>query len=377
VNLSWQDNATNETGYEVRRGPVGSTVVAIATLQTNAQSYSDTNLPGDMIWEYVAAACNQQVCSTSDRVMGFTTPAAPTGLAVLLNDPGSQMFRLGWTDASAAETAFRIERLAPTTGLFAPVATLAAGTTQYDGTGTPNSTETYRVAACNPAGCAVSSTVTLVFAAGPPIAITQPTTTGTEMNGITDGNGELHDWWFEYYYDATFVDAFTTSPVSTTAGGLKTENLVDLASGQVWYYRIVASNSAGTTYGSAQVLTAPILDNLGPSTANVCLLGTGCMIDPPTITFQASTVTTQFGPDPFQVVMFNIESPTFHSLPSTSVTFFDDPDGYRIYTYTVTVDASMISGLNPGAHQAVARGYPASSSGNVITMPMNFNVTTN
>jgi hypothetical protein len=101
------------------------------------------------------------------------------------------------------------------------------------------------------------------------------------------------------------------------------------------------------------------------------------MIDPPTITFQASTVTTQFGPDPFQVVMFNIESPTFHSLPSTSVTFFDDPDGYRIYTYTVTVDASMISGLNPGAHQAVARGYPASSSGNVITMPMNFNVTTN
>jgi hypothetical protein len=101
------------------------------------------------------------------------------------------------------------------------------------------------------------------------------------------------------------------------------------------------------------------------------------MIDPPTITFYATTVTTQFGPDPFQFVIFNIESPTFHSLPgSTNVSFFDDPDGYRIYTYSLTVDASMISGLNVGPHQAVARGYPSSSSGNVITLPINFNVTT-
>lgn len=377
VNLSWQDNATNETGYEVRRGPVGGTVVAIATLQANASSYSDTNLPGDMVWDYVAAACNQQICAESDRATGYTTPLAPTGLTVLQNDPDTRMFRLGWTDASAAETGFRVEMLVPGTGQFQPVATLPAGTTAYDGVGEPSSTETYRIAACNPAGCAVSGTVMLTFAAAAPQAITLPTITSTELVGSTDGYGRVHDWWFEWYYDPSFIDANVTSPVSTTSSGFHVVPLFDLGSKEPIYYRMVAMNASGTTYGATQSFIAPELEALAASPDTVCNAISGCS-HPQTITFTAiSTGPVYTYPNPFQVVSFGLEIafPAVE-LGSGSVSVIDDPiDGTRAWIYSITINAptdSLFLSLSQGSYSVAVRGFPGSASGNVVSSSIPF-----
>jgi hypothetical protein len=311
--------------------------------------------------------------------MAYTVPAAPTGLAVLQNDPNTNVFRLGWTDASMAETEFRVERLEPSTGQFAPVATLLAGTTQYDGNGEPSSTETYRIAACNPAGCAVSGTVMLTFAAAPPVAVTLATITNTEMVGSTDGDGQLHDWWFEWYFDPSFVDANVTSPVSTTSAGVRIEPLFDLASGELVYYRIVAMNAAGTTYGATQSLVAPKLEAQVAAPDTVCNAGTGCSVHPQTITFTAiSTGPVYTYPNPFQVVSFDLEV-SFPAVPlgSGSVSFVDDPiDGSRAWIYSLTLNAStdaLLMNLSPGSTYSVAvRGYPGSTSGNVVSSSIPF-----
>lgn len=374
VSLTWRDNATNETSYVVERGPVGGPLSTAATLSANSLEFSET-LPIDQIVDYVVSACNGQVCSPANRISVRTVPAAPTGLTVLLNSP-SGMFRLGWTDASAAETEFHVEALDPAFNQFVLVASVATGTTQYDGSGPPSTTATYRVVACNPAGCSVpTNTVQITFAAAPPTVMTLPSNTGTEMVGSTDATSPTHTWWFEYYDDPSFVDAFVTSPVNTTSGGVWTYPLFDLESGTLLYYRIVAENSAGMTIGATQQLTAPELTQLGPSTATVCNLGSSCMIDPPTITFTAETKVIGTGPSPFQFASFDVESPFSQSLPGTiSLSFFDDPDGTRIYTYSLTVDAQAVFS-SIGAYSVVVRGYPTSSSGNVVSAAVNFTVT--
>jgi uncharacterized protein YjdB len=377
VTLAWQDNATNETSYDVRRGPAAGALTSIATLPANSNGYADAGLSIDLVLDYVVSACNQQVCSPADRVTTRTVPAAPTGLAVLFSDPGTRSFRLGWTDASAAETEFRVEFLNPSTGQFEVAGVVAAGTTQFDGTGPASTTTSYRVVACNPAGCSPpSNTVMISFSAAPPTAITLATLTGTELVGSTDADGELHDWWFEYYPDPSFVDPNSSEPVTTIDGGIKVAPLNDLGSKELVYYRVVAANAAGTTFGSILSMVAPELEAQPPSTPTVCNLGPSCGGNPRAITFTAvSTGPVNTHPNPFSFVSFELEFP-FASLGSGTVAVFDDPiDGVRAYVYSLSVDPSTVPQLSTlGPYSVVVRGYTGSFGGNVITTPIAFTV---
>jgi uncharacterized protein YjdB len=377
VTLAWQDNATNETSYDVQRGPAGGALTSIAALPANSNGYVDAGLPIDQVLDYVVSACNQQVCSPADRVTTRTVPAAPTGLAVLFSDPGTRSFRLGWTDASAAETEFRVEFFNPSTGQFEVAGVVAAGTTQFDGTGPASTTTSYRVVACNPAGCSLpSNTVIIAFAAGPPTAITLATLTGTEMVGSTDADGEPHEWWFEYYHDPSFVDPNSSEPVSTIDSGIKVAPLNDLASKELVYYRVVAANAAGTAFGSILSMVAPELEAQPPSIPSVCNQGSSCGSLPQAITFRAiSTGPVYTYPNPFQSLTFDVEFP-FVPLGSGSVSVVDDPiDGVRAWVYSVTVNASVqLQNLIAGNYSVVVRGYTGSFGGNVLTGPIAFTI---
>src|SRR5205823_6012661 len=79
-----------------------------------------------------------------------TPPAAPSNLAATAAN--ATAINLSWNDNSTNETGFRIER-ATATGTFAPIATLAAGSTGYTDAGLGAGTQyTYRVCATNSAG---------------------------------------------------------------------------------------------------------------------------------------------------------------------------------------------------------------------------------
>lgn len=56
VNLSWQDNSSNETGFRIERRAVGGTYAAITTTAANATSYADSPGPGS--WNYRVFAVN-------------------------------------------------------------------------------------------------------------------------------------------------------------------------------------------------------------------------------------------------------------------------------------------------------------------------------
>jgi len=52
INLTWTDNATNESGFEIQRSPDNATWTALTTAAANATSYSDTGLTAATLYYY-------------------------------------------------------------------------------------------------------------------------------------------------------------------------------------------------------------------------------------------------------------------------------------------------------------------------------------
>ena len=52
INLTWKDNASNETGFKMERSPDGVNFSEVATLEANVTSYANTNLAADTTYSY-------------------------------------------------------------------------------------------------------------------------------------------------------------------------------------------------------------------------------------------------------------------------------------------------------------------------------------
>lgn len=72
VNLSWTDNATNETSHVVERSPDGATFAAVATLGANASSYKDSGASGRTYW-YCVRALNAAGSSAPSNMVSAAT----------------------------------------------------------------------------------------------------------------------------------------------------------------------------------------------------------------------------------------------------------------------------------------------------------------
>jgi Domain of unknown function (DUF1929)/Glyoxal oxidase N-terminus/Fibronectin type III domain/Galactose oxidase, central domain len=154
INLTWSDNASNETGYQIERSPDGTSFTEISTVGANVTTYADTGLSAStQHWYRVRAYNGAGLSNYSNSASGTTQPppppSAPTGLLVTRQ---SRQFTLAWTDTSNNETGFAIQRSAD--GLtFSQIATVAANVVRYVDT-SPGSSKFvyYRVRAFNAAG---------------------------------------------------------------------------------------------------------------------------------------------------------------------------------------------------------------------------------
>jgi hypothetical protein len=162
--VTWRDNATAETYYQVAFAHGAVWTVRIA--EPNRTAYEVTDLVPATSYVFRARACNPGGCSTWSNVVGGTTapetvPPAPSLLRVPWTAPSA--VRLAWADNSTNEAKFEIGHK-PTGGLTwtvvdAPAnATGAASATVRDlAPGTPR---TFVVRACNVAGCSAWSNPT-------------------------------------------------------------------------------------------------------------------------------------------------------------------------------------------------------------------------
>ena len=188
VRLTWNDNSINETAFVVQRSTDGIAWTDVGTVQQplrrqslpsghGGQQADDSTVQQDRVYQYRIVAENKvgylgaggafmsQTVKSFSAPVTVTVPVAnPTTLtATYQAGTGSTTWLpprvlLSWTDNSAVETGFNIERSTDNGTTWTPIATPAtkpanAGpTATFTDTGpleqlSPNTTYTYRVAA--------------------------------------------------------------------------------------------------------------------------------------------------------------------------------------------------------------------------------------
>ncbi len=84
VDLSWTDNAGNESGYTVERSPNGTSgwVVLTSALPAGATSYRDSGLTASTAYSYRVKATNAAGSSAYSNVATVTTPGSVCGVVL-------------------------------------------------------------------------------------------------------------------------------------------------------------------------------------------------------------------------------------------------------------------------------------------------------
>jgi hypothetical protein len=150
VDLTWTDNATNETSYTVQRAPdnngVAGAYATIATLGANATSYNNTGLAANTTYWYrvrVTNAGGSSPFTVTNATTLIAPPVPPSGLAAKATTNATTA-TLTWTDNSIDETGFRIE-LAPdvggVAGAYTEIGTVAANVKTYTATALTGATK--------------------------------------------------------------------------------------------------------------------------------------------------------------------------------------------------------------------------------------------
>ncbi len=274
INLTWTDNATNETGFTIQRATnsafTGGSLTTITLNGANRTSYNNTGRAPSTTYYYRVRAFNANGFSAwSNIASAFTavagSPAAPSSLIATAVSPNQ--INLAWTDNANNETGFTIQRA--TNPNFTGTSTITlngANQTSYNNTGrAANTTYYYRVRAFNASGpsawsnTASATTPPAIGAVPTGLTVTPPAApagrTSLVISWTYTSNGAPGPIMFDVQRSNTGAGGWTTvanniSPTTFTNTGLPVNT--------TRYYRVrtvtAAGNSAWTPVVSGRTL---------------------------------------------------------------------------------------------------------------------------
>ena len=112
MSLTWVDNSSNETGFELERSVNGGAFALLISLPSNTVSYVDAAVVASTTYAYRVRAVNTIGPSAYSNTASVTTPALsvparPTNLTV--TNLAQTSLTLNWTDNSNNETGFTVQ----------------------------------------------------------------------------------------------------------------------------------------------------------------------------------------------------------------------------------------------------------------------------
>ncbi len=232
VNLSWSENATNETSYLIERSTNNISFTQIATAPTNASTYNDTTVAGSTQYYYRIRATNGANSAYSNTATVTTptvpqAPIAPSGL--LASASSSSQITLTWTDNSTNETGFKIERSPNGASAWTLMGTVATNVSTYTDTNNvlPSTTYFYRVRATNFAGDSLNSnTASATTPSASPAGSQTYIPTGSTWKFLDNGTNQGTAW-----RAATFTDsAWKSGPAQLGYGDADEATVVSYGS---------------------------------------------------------------------------------------------------------------------------------------------------
>ena len=266
IDVSWVDNSSNETGFEVHRsstGPSGAFTL-LATTGASATSYSNGGLSGSSQYCYevraLRATGNKKTHSAFSNVACATTfappvPAAPSAVSAAPS-PYSRIV-VTWTDNASNESGFRVDRSATMSGPWTTVGTVGPNVVALNDNQPPAAEQPacYRVFAFNSFGDSPSSNVQCTMVPAVPSGLAA-SATGSGIDLTWTDNSAVEDGFQVQRWTASSpIIVVATLPANTTA--YRDAGLAD----DTYYYQVRATKDGGTSGGSnnasAMVVTMP------------------------------------------------------------------------------------------------------------------------
>ena len=263
LRLRWTDNATNERNYLVERSTDGINFTQIVSLPSNDTVYTDTGLTPNRTYYYQVRASNAGGFSAYSNIASATTvdtpPNAPSGLTA--RPVSRNTIDLTWTDNSANEDGFRIER-APDGINFRHIGGVTAGVTTFSDVGLAPSTRFfYRVRAFNEGGFSLYSNVanatTLPNPPAEPSNLTARVVSQTQINLAWSDNSTDEDG---FHIHQSTDGGQTYNQIATVTRNGTTYASTGLTANTTYRYRVTSFNAGGDS-GPSNVVVAATLPN--------------------------------------------------------------------------------------------------------------------
>jgi transcriptional regulator CtsR len=270
INLTWQDNSSDETGFKIERKTGSGSYSQIATVGAGVTSYSNTLLSASTIYYYRVRAYNTAGNSAYSNEASATTlpppPPAPT-----LKSPASASTvpnltpRLEW-NASSGAVSYGIQ--ISTSSSFANLVVNETGITNlyYDiapGILKWNTTYYWRVNARNSFGSTSSWSTSRYFKT----AVGPPPNAPSDLIANTISSSQINLTWQDNSSDETGfkierkTGTGSYSQIATVGANVTSYSNTGLTASTTYYYRVraysVAGNSGYSNEASAATLPPP------------------------------------------------------------------------------------------------------------------------
>ena len=249
ADLTWVDNANNELGYRIESkiGATG-TYELVTTLGPNTTAASIPSLLEGTQYNYRLQGVNAGGRSAYSNEQSVTTVLISPGTLTAQALSSSQVL-LNWTDRSATETGFRIERSPVTNTNYTEIATVGANTASFTDSGLSEATTYwYRVRTYNTDTTSDYSNekqvTTLYNIPATPSGLTITSLLSNQVSvSWSDNSGNETGFKIQRKQGVTG----TYADIRTTAANITGYNDNDsaLRDGTLYYYRVCATNPAG------------------------------------------------------------------------------------------------------------------------------------
>ncbi len=274
INLAWTDNTPSETGFRIERcsGASCSNFTEITTVGTNVTSYNNTGLTFSTDYTYRVRAYKTSTCgwttAYSDEATATTSIAVPSGFST--STVNTTQINLSWTDNTASETGFEIERCTGTgCSNFSQITTVGAGVTSYSDTSVCESIiYRYRVRAYKDtpwySGYSTESE-TAATAMSAPTSLSATTASEVQINlSWTDNSSDETGFKIER---CTGSGCSNFTDFATVGSNVTSYNNTGLGSMLTYNYRVKAYKTATCNWESAYSNAAEDATTVAPPSA--------------------------------------------------------------------------------------------------------------
>ena len=267
INLTWRDNTSGETGYEIERGTDGRTFSKVGDAGANATSFQNTGLSPNTRYYYRIRAVTSRGTFTDYSNIANATTLNPPPVANDLKATAKSVasVELTWS-VTGKEPSYSVERRTGQSGNFSRIGYGSGG--YLDNTASPGTEYCYRVQYAE-SSAETPGYSNIACATTPGV----PPVTPSQLSIISVSSSQLQLFWLDINVQAvTFEISRADKPggtytVISSGYGSKIYDDKNLTASTQYCYKVRAKNSAGLYSGysneacgttkAAPVATAP------------------------------------------------------------------------------------------------------------------------